>query len=103
VADIFLEVFFPDDSLEESGIEGRDELEEPLKNALRLSGLGDVIGGGGGEDGSNIDIEVHNESDFDKTLTLIRQILQDNNAPTGTVITRYKPVETVYNLYDTGR
>ena len=59
---------------------GRDELEDALNEAL--DGLGEVSGGGSGETGSNIDIEI-----FDEELTksqiaaLVRDALSTYNLP----------------------
>jgi hypothetical protein len=41
---VFLEVFFRSGSLAASGFEGRDEVEDPLDDALRALGLGEVTG-----------------------------------------------------------
>ena len=37
---------------------GRDEIEDPLDDALRSAGLGEVTGGGTGMGVCNIDVEV---------------------------------------------
>jgi hypothetical protein len=100
MATVFLEVNFESGSLKAAGFEGRDEIEDPLDEALMEAGLGEVTGGGGGERGSNIDIEIEDERNFDQALTLIRQVLRDLKVPASAYIQRYKPMEIVYRIYE---
>jgi hypothetical protein len=63
--------------------DGRDEIEDPLDDALRQVGLGGVTGGGSGRGISNIDVEV---IDPQRGLALIREILQDLGVAPSTII-----------------
>ncbi len=44
----FVEIVLDARRLEAAGIEGRDEIEDPLEVALLAAGIGEVVGGGGG-------------------------------------------------------
>jgi len=83
---MFIEIFFPGDALEDAGFQGRDEVEDPLNDALEATGIGEVSGGGGGDKGSNIDIEIYDKSRLHEALTLIRTTLQELGVPTTTTI-----------------
>jgi hypothetical protein len=98
--DVFLEVSFEPGALTSAGFYGRDEIEDPLNEALIEARLGEVTGGGGGIRGSSIDIEITNTIHFEEALTLIRQVLRDIGAPASTKIVRHKPRRVEYGLYD---
>lgn len=100
MADVFLEVWFEGDSLEQAGFGGRSGIEDDLSEALEHARLGEVTGGGGGIRGSNIDIEIEDEQKFEQALELIRKVLRDLKVPAGTTITRYEPEKVVYPVYD---
>jgi hypothetical protein len=51
---------------------GRDEIEDPLHEALQAEGLGEVSGGGTGLGMCNIDVDVN---DAERGLALIREVL----------------------------
>lgn len=63
--------------------EGRDEIEDPLDEALQQANLGEVTGGGSGMGVSNIDVEVTNP---EQGLIVIRQVLQSLEVAKSTVI-----------------
>ena len=67
---------------------GRDEIEDPLDEALQRSGLGEVTGGGSGRGIANIDVEV---SDPQQALALIRKVLQELRVDPRTVICQFLP------------
>ncbi len=96
--DLFLELFFPTDSLHNAGFYGRDEVEDPLDEALQTSELGEVTGGGGGELGSNVDIEIWDEANFDVALNVIRRTLVEIKAPETTIIIRHQPVRQEFRI-----
>ena len=98
--DIFLTIWFETGTLEAAGFQGRSEIEDPLQEALEQAGIGEVTGGGGGVRGSNVDVEITHEKDFEVGLGLIRQILQSLDVPSSAVIIRHDPVETVYPVYE---
>lgn len=62
---------------------GRDEVEEPLEEALQDAGLGEVVGGGTGKESSNIDVEVR---DAAAGLALVRKVLRDLGVARSTTI-----------------
>lgn len=87
----FIEIWIPPDSLGE----GRQGLEDDLDDALRDAGLGEVTGGGGGEKGSNIDIEV---PDVEAAISTIRRVLRQASVHPGTIIRQREPIMTVWAL-----
>jgi hypothetical protein len=62
---------------------GRDVIEDALDEAL--GDKGEVIGGGSGVSGSNIDIEILEGEPHD-FLEIIRTVLRELEAPNDTVI-----------------
>ncbi len=54
-ASSFLEIILKSEDFAHAG---RDEIEDPLDEALQAAGLGEVTGGGSGIDSNNIDVEV---------------------------------------------
>ena len=99
---IFIEVFFPGNSLEEAGFQGRDEVEDPLYDAFESKGIGEVSGGGGGIHGSNIDIEISDSDRLNEALDLIKSTLYELKAPKTSVIEVFDDVtlsRTVISVY----
>jgi hypothetical protein len=90
MSDVFMEVVINVVDATAIGIESRDEIEDPLEEALSASGLGEVTGGGGGMGFYVIDVEVA-EQQFDDALRVMRQALQTLNVPASTRIKRRKP------------
>jgi len=100
VKDAFLEISFPVHSGAAMGIEGRDEIEDPIDEALREAGIGEVTGGGGGCRGFNIDVEIEDERNLAQALQIIRQVLKDLKAsPEATIIHR-DGNNTRYKIYE---
>jgi predicted nuclease with TOPRIM domain len=99
VNDVFVEVVINAADASAMGIASRDEIEDPLEEALSASGLGEVTGGGGGMGVYIIDVEVV-EQNFDDALLVIRQALQTLNVPTSTRIKRRKPVSAEFLVYE---
>lgn len=93
-ASVFLEIVLRAD---EFTFDGRDEIEDPLEEALASSGLGEVTGGGSGLGSANIDVEV---VDLSRGLQLIKQVLRGLNVGPSTVINQYEPQETVHRVYE---
>lgn len=85
-----------DDGEVATSFQARDDIEDPLDEALRAAGIGEVTGGGGGMGKSNIDVEV---TDLPAGLAMVRQVLRDLNVPASTVI----DVHEGYSLEGTGR
>lgn len=75
---------------------GRDEIEDPLHDALLQAGLGEVTGGGTGPDCSIIDVEV---TDLAQGLALVREVLVRLGVPRNTTINQYQPKRVVHNVY----
>jgi hypothetical protein len=97
MGDNFFEIVF---QYADFNFDGRDEVEDPLADALDEAELGVVTGGGSGPDTCNIDVEV---ADFDAGLALVRKVLKELNVAPSTIINFYiegqeEPQE--YCLYD---
>jgi hypothetical protein len=76
---------------------GRDEIEDPLGQALQAADLGEVTGGGTGMGISNIDVEI---SDLDAGLALIRTVLRRLGVAKSTVINQYAPHRVKHSVYE---
>src|SRR2546429_9083197 len=96
--EILLEIVFPGRALETMNIEGRDEIEDPLDEALQATGIGEVTGGGAGEYGANIDVEIVDSSHLDIAVSIIRQTLRDFGAPASVFIRKPDPPARVFSL-----
>jgi hypothetical protein len=64
-------------------LHARDDVEDPLHDALTATGLGEVTGAGSGLGVSNIDLEVN---DLQAGLALVRRVLRGLNVAPSTVI-----------------
>lgn len=82
---LLVEVVLDATALLAAGIDGRDEIEDALSEALVGAGLGQVTGGGGGSGLAMIDIEVDAE-EIDASLAFIVETLRKLGAPAGTVV-----------------
>ena len=90
---VFLEVVLLSDDFT---LGGRDEIEDPLEEALRAAGVGEVTGGGTGMGVCNIDVEV---TDPALGLQVIRAVLQGLGVARSTVINQYHPTKQVHLVY----
>ena len=97
---VFLEILLQDSDLVAAGFEGRDEIEDPLAEALEKADLGEVTGAGGGMGLHNVDVEIAEDQQFDQALRLIRRTLRKLNVPASTRIVRHQPEKVVYAVYD---
>ncbi len=97
---IFLEIIFNASDYATMDVDGRDEIEDPLDDALTELEIGEVIGGGAGSGIVVIEVEIESEKNIDKGLSVIRKVLRNLEAPKSTVIKRSKPSEVIYNVYD---
>jgi hypothetical protein len=79
-------VWLSSTSWAEAGFEGRDELEDPLDEALSEANLGEVTGGGSGRGAINIDVDIWDASRLGEGLALIRRVLNELGAPSNTYI-----------------
>lgn len=94
---VFLEVVLVAADMEAEGLLSRDEVEDPLSDALEKDGLGEVTGGGGGSGVYIIDVAVSDEH-FDEALASVRVALRTARAPASTEIRRHSPRETTYRI-----
>ncbi len=78
---------------------GRDEVEDPLDEALRAQDLGEVTGGGTGLGMCNIDVEV---SDAERGLALIRAVLRELGVASSTRIYQGEPERKTLEVYFQG-
>jgi hypothetical protein len=90
----FLEIILRSD---EFNFGGRDEIEEPLEEALAAAQLGEVTGGGGGNNSSNIDVEV---TDLAEGLELIKRVLRAIGVGPSTIINQYEPDRVIHHVWD---
>ena len=90
----FLEIILDAIELRASGILSRDEIEDPLEEALARSGTAEVTGGGGGGEHYNIDVEVRSEANLDAVIDAIRQVLRHQGVPKSTFIRLDTPPKT---------
>jgi len=67
----------------DSTVHARDDVEDPLQEALTAAGLGEVTGAGAGLGVSNIDVEV---TDVEAGLALVRRVLRELRIPPSTMI-----------------
>ncbi len=72
----------------------RDKIEEAIDDCL--GGRGEVTGGGSGNTGSNIDIEIYNDDDTE-AVEEVKMVLKSMKVPTDTTLViegeRYKVYE----------
>ena len=65
--------------------DSRDVFEDTIEE--RLSGKGEVTGGGSGNRGSNIDLRIYDDAaDIPGLLTLLKGLLTELKAPPDTVV-----------------
>ena len=76
---------------------GRDEVEDPLAQALQAADLGEVTGGGTGMGISNIDVEV---TELEAGLALIRTVLRSLGVAKSTIINQYAPHRVKHSVYE---
>jgi hypothetical protein len=99
MADVFLEIIVKAPEAAAAGIQSRDEIEDPLEEALSAAGVGEVTGGGGGSGIYTVDVEIANEDQLDEALAAIRRVLRSLKVPPSTVIKRHKPKEQAFPVY----
>lgn len=90
----FLEIVFQNSDFT---FDGRDQIEDPLDEALAEAGLGEVTGGGGSAGESNIDVEVTHLADG---LAVIRRVLRGLGVAPSTVINQYEPERVLHRVYE---
>src|SRR5687768_1903849 len=96
-----IEIVIVPGGLAVAGMEGRDELEDLVDEALSESDLGEVIGGGGGVHGTNLDVEINDPSRIDEAVAVLRSTLKQACLPSSTRIRVFEPDTQEYGL-DTG-
>lgn len=89
---VFLEIIFKNADFP---FAGRDVVEDPLSDALEHAGIGEVTGGGGGSETSNIDVELAN---LERGLEVIRRTLRELGCPESTEIRQYQPQRVIHRL-----
>lgn len=94
---VFLEVTLSAADMTAAGLLSRDEIEDPLSDALEREGLGEVTGGGGGMGTYVLDVEV-SEEEFDRALAVMRAALREAGAPESTLIRRGSPRQVTFGL-----
>jgi len=89
---VFLEIILDAKESAAAGIDSRDEVEDPLDEALAEQGTAEVTGGGGGLGMYNIDIEVGRDADLESVIEIIRRVLRQRKVPKTMGIKQYVPV-----------
>ncbi len=84
--------------LAQTGIKGRDQIEDALDKVLSACKLGEVTGGGRGVHHADIEVLAADETKFSEALDVVKNTLRDLRLPRSTRI--YLPGEQVHNLYD---
>ncbi len=97
---IFLEIILIVPDLMASGIESRDEIEDPLNEALERAGIGEVTGGGSGMGKSNIDVDFNIGVSLAEAVSFLKSILREANAPRSTVIIKHRPQRVEYPVWE---
>jgi hypothetical protein len=100
MSSILLEVIFDASDYSKMGIDGRDDIEDPLAAALMNAGIGEITGGGSGSGSVIVDIEIEREDNLNEALRVIRKILRNVGSPKSTIIKRSKPSEMIYAVYE---
>jgi hypothetical protein len=88
----FLEIVFKNTDFP---FAGRDAVEDPLTEALKEAGVGEVTGGGSGPQTCNIDVEI---TDLERGLAVIRRTLSDLGCPASTEIHQQQPQHIIHKL-----
>lgn len=99
MASLFLEILIYTKAALAEGIESRDEIEDPLAEALESSGLGEVMGGGAGMGKYTVDVGIGREEDLPEAILIIRRTLQGLQVPQSTVIRRGGLKGTIFPVY----
>lgn len=82
----FFEIVLEAADFAAAGFSGRDEIEEPIQELLKEGQLGEVSGGGTGSGVLVIDVDVFDEAETDRAITLVAERLRSLNVPRGTNI-----------------
>ena len=97
---VFLEILIRIADLANSEVESRDEIDDPLHDALTDASIGEVSGGGSGMGLINIDVDIYDQAYVKDALAIIRDVLQQVRVPRSTVIKQHDPVELAYAVYE---
>lgn len=96
----FFELSFDAADFKNCGFEAREELEDPLEQALQTSGIGEVTGGGSGRGRTNIDIEMFDEISDDEAVEALRRILKNLGAPCSSVLASAQPMKRQWAVFE---
>jgi uncharacterized protein YjbI with pentapeptide repeats len=86
--EVLLELVIPSVVFKEAGLGGRDEIEDPLDEALAAARIGRVTGGGAGPGSVMLDVEIEHEADLGRAHELIQRVLADVGLATGAELHR---------------
>jgi hypothetical protein len=96
----FFELSFDAVDFQNCGFDARDELEDPLDEALQNAKIGEVTGGGSGRGRTNIDIETFDDVSDEDALAIIRSVLIKLGAPRSSMLTRTQPVKQQWPIFE---
>jgi hypothetical protein len=97
---VFLQIIMQVVDLKKFNFDGRDEIEDPIEQALADTGIGEVSGGGSGGGVAIIDVDLEKENDLAEALIVIRRVLRDLVVPPSTIIKQTQPVDAIFQVYD---
>ena len=97
---VFLEIIFQASDYATMNISGRDEIEDPLDDALAEVNVGEVTGGGSGSGVVIIEVEIEDGKNLEEGLSVIRNVLRSYKSPESTIIKRSNPCEVIYSVYE---
>jgi hypothetical protein len=95
----FFELSFDTADFQNCGFESREDLEDPLEQALQSAGIGEVTGGGSGRGRTNIDIETFDGIPDDEAVETIRAILKSLGAPRSAVLASALPMRHQWAVF----
>lgn len=95
---MFFEVVIKEADMVSTGIQSRDEIEDPLAQGLEDSGIGEVTGGGGGMGSHTIDVEMSDDLATDDAAKRLLDHLKKAGAPHGTTIRAGSPDDRTWKL-----
>ena len=96
----FFELSFDAADFHHCGFESREDLEDPLEQALQTSGIGEVTGGGSGKGRTNIDIETFDGVSDDEAVEMMRRILKSLGAPRSSVLASAQPMKRQWAVFE---
>jgi uncharacterized protein YjbI with pentapeptide repeats len=90
-AEVLLELVVSGQAVKAAGLGGRDEIEDPLDQALAAARLGRVTGGAAGLGSVVLDVEIQRLADLDRARKVIQRVLGDAGVLAGAELHQLRP------------